>query len=128
MKLTDLEQFEYNEEQYLVVYKAQQYRWENTPDPETDDVKYFIDENEAKVYAEEEIKPYVGFESQVESRCLETSSLSQEDWKREFDSIEEIVNEYNFDDYVETQTIDYNEGKDITGDAVRLEKKNQLRR
>lgn len=108
MKLTDLEQIEYNGEQYLVVYKAQQYRWENSNAPEVDDVKYFIDENEAKVYAEEEIKPYVGFESQVESRCLETSSLSQEDWEREFDSIEEIVNEYNFDDYVETQTIDYN--------------------
>lgn len=128
MKLTDLEQIEYNGEQYLVVYKAQQYRWENSNAPEVDDVKYFIDENEAKVYAEEEIKPYVGFESQVESRCLETSSLSQDDWEREFEDIEEIVNEYDFDDYVETQSIDYNEGKDITGDTVRLEKKNQLRR
>lgn len=118
MKLTDLEQIEYNGEQYLVVYKAQQYRWENSNAPEVDDVKYFIDENQAKVYAEEEILLNIGFESQVESRCLDTSSLSQEDWEREFDSIEEIVNEYNFDDYVETQTIDYNEGKDITGAVV----------
>lgn len=118
MKLTDLEQIEYNGEQYLVVYKAQQYRWENSADPEIEDVKYFIDENEAKVYAEEDILLNIGFESQVESRCLETSSLSQDDWEREFDDVEEIVEEYNFDDYVETQTIDYNEGKDITGAVV----------
>ena len=118
MKLTDLEQIEYNGEQYLVVYKAQQYRWENSADPEIEDVKYFIDENEAKVYAEEDILLNIGFESQVESRCLETSSLSREDWEREFDNVEEIVEEYKFDDYVETQTIDYNEGKDITGAVV----------
>lgn len=118
MKLTDLEQIEYNGEQYLVVYKAQQYRWENSADPEIEDVKYFIDENEAKVYAEEDILLNIGFESQVESRCLETSSLSQDDWEREFDDVEEIVEEYKFDDYVETQTIDYNEGKDITGAVV----------
>lgn len=118
MKLTDLEQIEYNGEQYLVVYKAQQYRWENSADPEIEDVKYFIDENEAKVYAEEDILLNIGFESQVESRCLETSSLSQDDWEREFDDVEEIVEEYKFDDYVETQTIDYNKGKDITGAVV----------
>ena len=98
MKLTDLEQIEYNGEQYLVVYKAQQYRWENSADPEIEDVKYFIDENEAKVYAEEDILLNIGFESQVESRCLETSSLSQDDWEREFDDVEEIVEEYKFDD------------------------------
>jgi hypothetical protein len=118
MRLADLEQIEYNGEQYLVVYKAQQYRWENSADPEIEDVKYFIDENEAKVYAEEDILLNIGFESQVESRCLETSSLSQEDWEREFDDVEEIVEEYKFDDYVETQTIDYNKGKDITGAVV----------
>lgn len=118
MKLTDLEQIEYNGEQYLVVYKAQQYRWENSADPEIEDVKYFIDENEAKVYAEEDILLNIGFESQVENRCLETSSLSQDDWEREFDDVEEIVEEYKFDDYVETQTIDYNKGKDITGAVV----------
>lgn len=118
MKLTDLEQIEYNGEQYLVVYKAQQYRWENSVDPEIEDVKYFIDENEAKVYAEEDILLNIGFESQVENRCLETSSLSQDDWEREFDDVEEIVEEYKFDDYVETQTIDYNKGKDITGAVV----------
>ena len=118
MKLTDLEQIEYNGEQYLVVYKAQQYRWENSADPEIEDVKYFINENEAKVYAEEDILLNIGFESQVESRCLETSSLSQDDWEREFDDVEQIVEEYKFDDYVETQTIDYNEGKDITGAVV----------
>ena len=61
----------------------------------------------------------IGFESQVESRCLETSSLSQDDWEREFDNVEEIVEEYNFDDYVETQTIDYNEGKDITTKKIK---------
>lgn len=118
MKLTDLEQIEYNGEQYLVVYKAQQYRWENSADPEIEDIKYFIDENEAKVYAEEDILLNIGFESQVENRCLETSSLSQDDWEREFDDVEEIVEEYKFDDYVETQTIDYNKGKDITGAVV----------
>lgn len=119
IKLTDLEQIEYNGEQYLVVYKAQQYRWENSADPEIEDVKYFIDENEAKVYAEEDILLNIGFESQVESRCLETSSLSQDDWEREFDDVEEIIEEYKFDDYVETQTIDYNKGKDITTKKIK---------
>ena len=118
VNLSVLDQIEYKGEEYLVVYKAQQYRWEDTADPEIEDVKYFIDENEAKVYAEEDILLNIGFESQVESRCLETSSLSQDDWEREFDNVEEIVEEYNFDDYVETQTIDYNEGKDITGAVV----------
>ena len=118
VNLSVLDQIEYKGEEYLVVYKAQQYRWEDTADPEIDDVKYFIDENQAKVYAEEEILLNVGFQSQVESRFLKISSLSKEDWKREFDSIEEMVNEYDFDDYVETQTIDYNEGKDITGAVV----------
>lgn len=118
VNLSVLDQIEYKGEEYLVVYKAQQYRWEDTANPEIDDVKYFIDENQAKVYAEEEILLNVGFQSQVESRFLKISSLSQEDWKREFDSIEEMVNEYDFDDYVETQTIDYNEGKDITGAVV----------
>ena len=119
MKLTDLEQIEYNGEQYLVVYKAQQYRWENSADPEIEDVKDFINENEAKVDAEEDILLHIGFESQVESRCLETSSLSQDDWEREFDDVEQIVEEYKFDDYVETQTIDYNEGKDITTKKIK---------
>lgn len=117
VNLSVLEQIEYKGEQYLVVYKAQQYRWEETANPEIDDVEYFINENEAKVYAEK-IQLNVGFESQVESHFLKISSVSQEDWKREFDSIEEMVNEYDFDDYVETQTIDYNEGKDITGAVV----------
>lgn len=117
IKLSDLNQIEHREEQYLVVYKAMQYRWEETANPEIDDVEYFINESEAKAYAEK-IQLNLGFESQVESRFLKNSTLSREDWKREFDSIEEMVNEYDFDDYVETQTIDYNEGKDITGAVV----------
>ena len=61
VNLSVLDQIEYKGEEYLVVYKAQQYRWEDTADPEIDDVKYFIDENQAKVYAEEEILLDVGF-------------------------------------------------------------------
>ena len=117
IKLSDLNQIEHREEQYLVVYKAMQYRWEDTADPEIDDVKYFIDENQAEEYAKE-IQLSVGFESQVETRYLKASYLSDEDWEREFDDIEEIVSEYDFDDYTETQTIDHNEGKDITGAVV----------
>ena len=97
IKLSDLNQIEHREEQYLVVYKAMQYRWEDTADPEIDDVKYFIDENQAEEYAKE-IQLSVGFESQVETRYLKASYLSDEDWEREFDDIEEIVSEYDFDD------------------------------
>lgn len=117
IKLSDLNQIEHREEQYLVVYKAMQYRWEDTADPEIDDVKYFIDENQAEEYAKE-IQLSVGFESQVETRYLKASYLSDEDWEREFNDIEEIVSEYDFDDYAETQVIGYNKGKDITGDIV----------
>ena len=72
VNLSVLDQIEYKGEQYLVVYKAQQYRWEETANPEIDDVEYFINENEAKVYAEK-IQLNVGFESQVESHFLKIS-------------------------------------------------------
>lgn len=99
----------------LSVYKAQQYRWEETADPETDDEDYFFTLEEAKEYLET-ISLTVGFQGLVDEFQFEYA-----DFNNEF----EFGSEGDIEDFIPSNTYpetvfygDVFEGDDITGAII----------
>jgi hypothetical protein len=99
----------------LSVYKAQQYRWEETADPQTDDEEYFFTEAEAKEYLET-INLNIGFQAQIEQIEFEYTDFNTSfDFGSERD-IEDFIP--NFDNCNAFYYGDVFEGEDITGAIV----------
>ena len=99
----------------LSVYKAQQYRWEETADPQTEDEKYFFTLKEAKQYLES-ITLTVGFQTQVERIDFEYADFN---WEIPFGADREIV--YFLPSRLDLETEysgDLCEGEDITGSII----------
>ena len=61
----------------LSVYKASQYRWEETADPQTDDEKYFFTLEEAKEYLET-VNMNIGFQGIVDKFEFEYTDFNNE--------------------------------------------------
>ena len=99
----------------LSVYKAQQYRWEETADPETDDEEYFFTEVEAKEYLET-INMNIGFQGIVDKFEFEYADFNSE---FEFGSEGDIWDFLPSNTYPETIYYgDVFEGEDITGAVI----------
>jgi hypothetical protein len=99
----------------LSVYKALQYRWEETADPQTDDEAYFFTELEAKEYLET-INLNIGFQAQIEQIEFEYTDFNTSfDFGSEGD-IEDFIP--NFDNCNAFYYGDVFEGEDITGAIV----------
>ena len=99
----------------LSVYKAQQYRWEETADQETDDEKYFFTLEEAKEYLET-INMNVGFQGIVDKFEFEYT-----DFNNAFDfgsegNIEDFIPPFNYPETVYWG--DIFEGDNIIGAVI----------
>jgi hypothetical protein len=99
----------------LSVYKAQQYRWEETADPQTEDEAYFFTQEEAEKYLET-INLTVGFQPIVDKFEFE-----YKDFNDEFD----FGSEGGIEDFIPSNTYpdtvyygDLFEGEDITGSII----------
>lgn len=99
----------------LSVYKAQQYRWEDTADPETDNEKYFFTEEEAKEYLET-INMNIGFQGTIDKW-----EFGYKDFNETFD----FGFEGGIEDFIPTncypETVYWGnlfEGDDITGSII----------
>lgn len=99
----------------LSVYKASQYRWEETCDPQREDEAYFFTEVEAKEYLET-INMNIGFESHIDRIDFEYWYFNNE-IKFGFDGeiADFLPSRLDFDTVYYG---DYNEGEDITGAIV----------
>ena len=99
----------------LSVYKALQYRWFSTDDPETDDEKYFFTEKEAMEYLET-INLNIGFQTQVERIDFEYADFN---WEIPFGTDREIVDflpsRLDFDIVYDGDVF---EGENITGAII----------
>jgi hypothetical protein len=99
----------------LSVYKALQYRWEETADPQTDDEAYFFTELEAKEYLKT-INLNIGFQAQIEQIEFEYTDFNTSfDFGSEGD-IEDFIP--NFDNCNAFYYGGVFEGEDITGAIV----------
>lgn len=106
---------EKDNDRMLSVYKAQQYRWEETADPETDDEEYFFTLEEAKEYLET-VNMNIGFQGLVDEFQFEYA-----DFNNEF----EFGSEGDIEDFIPSNTYpetifygDVNEGEDIIGAVI----------
>ena len=99
----------------LSVYKALQYRWEETADPETGDEKYFFTLKEAQEYLET-ININIGFQGIVDKFEFEYADFNSE---FEFGSEGDIWDFLPSNTYPETiYYSDVFEGEDITGAII----------
>ena len=99
----------------LSVYKASQYRWEETADPQTDDEKYFFTLEEAKEYLET-VNMNIGFQGIVDKFEFEYTDFNNE---FEFGSEGDIEDFLPSNTYPETIYYgDVFEGDDITGAII----------
>jgi hypothetical protein len=99
----------------LSVYKAQQYRWEETADPQTEDEAYFFTQEEAEKYLET-INLTIGFQTQVERIDFEYADFN---WEIPFGADKEIVD--FLPSRLDFDTVYYGdlfEGEDITGAII----------
>lgn len=106
-----------NEHEDLIfsVYKALQYRWEETADPEIDDEAYFFTEKEAMEYLET-INLNIGFQ-----HLIEQIEFEYKDFNDEFDfGSEGCIKDFipNFDNCNTFYYGDVFEGEDITGAII----------
>ena len=99
----------------LSVYKALQYRWEETADPETEDEKYFFFLEEAMEYLET-ISLNIGFQGQIDRIDFEYTDFN---WEIPFRTDREIADFLpSRCDFDTVYYGDYNEGEDITGAII----------
>lgn len=117
LKLTDLDKVESFGKEYLVIYEVNQFRERFLSDSIIEDAKLFLKKEDAEAYVEE-IELNVGFQSQIETRGLIKSSLSEEELEKEFKKFEDILIAYDFDEVLDSNIIEYNQGKSIWGDIV----------
>lgn len=100
---------------YLSIYRAQQYRWEETADPETGDEAYFFTEEEAKEYLDI-INMNVGFYPIIDKIDFEYADFNNE---IEFGFEGEIAD--FLPSRLDWETVhrgDLFEGEDITGAII----------
>ncbi len=99
----------------LSVYKASQYRWEETCDPQIDDEEYFFTEGEAVEYSET-INVNIGFQIQVDRIDFEYADFN---WEINFGADREIAD--FLPSRCEFETVyygDFNNGADIVGAII----------
>lgn len=106
---------EKDEDRMLSVYKAQQYRWEETANPQREDEAYFFTQEEAEEYLET-LSLSIGFEPQVDRIDFEYEDFNYE---IPFGADREI--EHFLPSRCEFDTVfcgDVFEGDDITGAVI----------
>lgn len=116
MKLTDLNRQE-QEVEAFVIYKAMQFRWEETADPEREDEAFFLTMEEANEYAQK-IKLNVGFSAIVEQRVLCVDDVEDKDLLLDFNSLEDLHDHFEFDLEDEVMIEEMNRGEDIRGSIL----------
>ena len=98
----------------VVIFKALQYRWEDSADPETEDVDYFLTKETAVDYAQK-IDLEVGFLPKVEEISIELDAFEADE---EFE-LEELDDHFKYGGEAEdVWTGDSNDGDDIAGAVI----------
>jgi hypothetical protein len=108
-------QAEKGENRAMSIYKALQYRWEETADPQIDDEKYFFTELEAVEYLKT-LYLNLGFQAQIEQIEFEYEDFNDAFTFGSEGTIEDFIP--NFDNCNAFYYGDYNEGNDITGSII----------
>ena len=117
LKITDLDKVKYLDKDFFAIYEVNQFRERFLSDPIIEDAKLFLKKEDAEAYVEE-IELNVGFQSQIETRGLIKSSLSEEELEKEFKKFEDILIAYDFDEVLDNNIIEYNQGESIWGDII----------
>lgn len=102
------------DESGIVLYRSQQYRWENSADPEVDDVEYHLTTEDA-IDAAKSINCNLGFYPIVEKLFIAKEQLEDIEDEEEVE-LEELA--YKFRDIANVWDGPTNEGEDIKGAII----------
>jgi hypothetical protein len=116
MKIKDLRKELIDERVCYVFYKAAQLKWNDEPNPEYNDVEYFLDKDDAIKYAKK-IKCEVGFQQIVQKLYVKILTLDFEDDEEfELEDLDNYRLYYTERDEIWTGT--FNDGRNLEGAII----------